>query len=383
MDEKYFPEKIEERWQKHWAETSAFEAEPETSVRPSFYRPEIWQSPSGFLHMEHVRNYSIGDALSWYKQLGGINVLHPLGLSIFSQTDGQPAISRSFNSPGDIALVSSDEQSKRLLTQGRVTNLVEGTNEWKRMSKALGNDVDPEEMIAVYGADALRLYLLFAAPPEKELRWHETGIEGAQRFLRRVYTMVWRWKERLFRASQERDEPEAAEFSEAARAVRRKTHRTIARVTGDIAELRLNTGVAALMKLKNALGDSGVQPNAAAAADVFAVREALEALIVMLAPFAPHIAEEMWEALGHQHGLLGGKAAWPPANEELARKEELEIPVQVNGKLRSRLRVAPDISEAGLRAAALENEKVRRLTIDRRVVNVIVVPRRLVNIVIN
>lgn len=382
MDEKYFPEKIEERWQKHWAETSAFETEPEASGWRSFYRPEIWPSPSGCLHMEHVRNYSIGDALSWYKQLSGINVLHPIGRNIFGQHDVQPAINRSFNSPPDTAWISSDEPGKRLMTQGRVTNLVEGTSEWKRMSKALGNDVDPEEMSAVYGADALRLYLLFAAPPANELRWHESGIEGALRFLRRVYTMVWRWNERLFRAAQERVEPEAAEFSEAARDVRRKTHQTIARVTGDFDELRLNTGVAALMELSNALGDSGVQPNAAAAADLFAVREALAALIVMLAPFAPHIAEEMWEALGQQHGLLGGKAAWPVANEELARKDKLEIPVQVNGKLRSRLRVAPDISEADLRAAALENEKVRRLTKDSRVVRVIVVPRRLVNIVI-
>jgi leucyl-tRNA synthetase len=383
MDEKYFPEKIEERWQKYWAETRAFEAEHETSGRPSFYRSEARPSPSGFPHMEQVRNYSIGDALSWYKRLSGCNVPHTPGRDILSQPDGQPLIKRGFNSLREIGLASFDEPGKRLMKQVRVTNLVEGTNEWKRMSLALGNDVDPEEMIAVYGADALRLYLLFAAPPENELRWHEAGIEGALRFLRRVYTMAWRWNERLFRVSRERAEPEAAEFSQSARALRRQTHRTIARVTGDFYWLRLNTGVAALMELSNALGDSGVQPNDAAAADLFAVREALEALIVMLAPFAPHIAEEMWEAVGHEHGLLGGEAAWPLANEELARKEELEIPVQVNGKLRSRLRVAPDVSEADLRAAALENEKVRRLTKDSRIVKVIVVPRRLVNIVIN
>ena len=136
------------------------------------------------------------------------------------------------------------------------------------------------------------------------------------------------------------------------------------------------------MELSNALLASGAQPNAAADDDVFAVREALEALVVMLAPFAPHTAEEMWEALGHQSGLLCGEAVWPAANEELARKEELEILLQVNGKLRSRMRARPDISETDLRAAALEDKKVRRLTEGREIVKMIVVPQRLVNVVV-
>ena len=277
----------------------------------------------------------------------------------------------------DIGLVSFDEPVKKLLTQGMVTNRVEGTDEWKAMSKSLGNGVDPDEMIAAFGADAARVFILFAAPVENELRWSETGIEGAVRFLRRVYTMVWRWHERLSNTSK----PEIGEFSPAARALRRKTHQTIARVTGDFEKLHLNTIVAALMELFNELSDLNADPATASAADVFAVGEALESLVLMLAPFAPHVAEEMWEALGHEGGLLHS-AHWPEADPELARSEQLEIPIQVNGKLRSRLLAAPEVTEDELRAAALADEKVRGLIEGHEVVKVIVVPQRLVNVVV-
>ena len=280
----------------------------------------------------------------------------------------------------DIGLVSFDEPVMRLMTQGMVTNQVEGTNDWKRMSKSLGNGVDPDDMIAAYGADAVRLFILFAAPPENELRWQETGIEGAVRFLRRVYGMVWRWQERLSDALQKGSEPRAEEFSTEARALRRKTHQTIARITEDFEALHFNTSVAALMELSNALGDFRVEPHAASAADVYAVREALEALALMLTPFTPHIAEEMWEALGHEGGIL--KACWPRADAELARKEELEIPVQVNGKLRSRIRATPDTPEDALKVSALADEKIQGFTSGREVLKVIVVPQRLVNIVV-
>ena len=282
----------------------------------------------------------------------------------------------------DIGLVSFDEPVKRLLTQGMVTNVVEGTGEWKAMSKSLGNGVDPDEMIAAYGADAVRLFILFAAPPENELRWAETGIEGAVRFLRRVYGMVWRWHERLSDALQKQSEPGAEEFSTEARALRRKTHQTIARITEDFEELHFNTSVAALMELSNTLGDFRVEPQTASASEVYAVREALESLVLMLAPFTPHVAEEMWEALGHEGGILSTEARWPQADEELARKEELEIPVQVNGKLRSRIRATPDTPEDELRTIALADEKIQSFTNGREVVKVIIVPQRLVNIVV-
>jgi leucyl-tRNA synthetase len=278
----------------------------------------------------------------------------------------------------DLGLVKGNEPVKRLLTQGMVTNRVEGTGDWKAMSKSLGNGVDPDEMIKAYGADAARMFVLFAAPPENELRWSESGIEGAVRFLRRVWGMIYRWRDQL--AGSSGFQP--AEFSDAARALRRKTHQTIARVTDDFEKLDLNTNVAALMELSNALGEFNLDPASASPADVFAAGEAIEALVVMLAPFSPHVAEEMWESLGHKGGLVQATAVWPVADPELARKEELEIPVQVNGKLRSRVVVAPDISEADLRALALADSKVQGFIDGHEVVKVIVVPQRLVNVVV-
>jgi len=280
----------------------------------------------------------------------------------------------------DMGLVSFDEPVKRLLTQGMVTNVVEGTNEWKAMSKSVGNGVDPDEMIAAFGADATRLFVLFAAPVENELRWSETGIEGAVRFLRRVYTMVWKWQERL--SNTRAQAVDGLEFSPEARTLRRKTHQTIAKITNDFEQLHLNTSVAALMELFNQIADFNADPARASDADGFAVKEALESLVIMLTPFAPHIAEEMWEHLGHDGGLLKEVPRWPVADAELARREELEIPIQVNGKLRSRVIAAPEVSEDELRSSALADERVRALIDGHEVVKVIVVPRRLVNVVI-
>ncbi len=278
----------------------------------------------------------------------------------------------------DLGLVSFDEPVKKLLTQGMVTNRLEGTDEWKAMSKSLGNGVDPDEMIAAFGADAARLFILFAAPVENELRWSESGIEGAVRFLRRVYTMVWRWHQRLSNNGTATPDEEP---SPAARGLRRKTHQTIAKVTNDFEELHLNTIVAALMELFNELSDFNADPVSASSADVFVVREALESLVLMLAPFSPHVAEEMWAQLGHGGGLLKS-GRWPQADPDLARREELEIPVQVNGKLRSRLLVLPDVTEGELRTAALNDEKIQGLIEGHQVVKIIVVPQRLVNVVL-
>src|SRR6267378_1797062 len=283
----------------------------------------------------------------------------------------------------DLGLVEGNEPVKRLLTQGMVTNRVEGTNEFKAMSKSLGNGVDPDEMIKAYGADATRMFVLFAAPVENELRWSESGIEGAVRFLRRAWGMVYRWRETFdTRRATPISKPSLEEFSDAARALRRKTHQIIARVTDDFDKLDLNTNVAALMELSNALNEFNVEPAAASPAEVFAAREAIESLVVMLAPFSPHVAEEMWESLGHEGGLVQAAAVWPVADPELARKEELEIPVQVNGKLRSRVVVAPDITEADLRAIALADSKLQSFIDGHQVVKVIVVPQRLVNVVV-
>ncbi len=279
----------------------------------------------------------------------------------------------------DLGMVNFDEPVKRLLTQGMVTNRIEGTNEWPAMSKSLGNGVDPDDMIAAFGADATRLFVLFAAPVENELRWSETGTEGAIRFLRRVYALVWRWHQRLS-DSAVADSAGDYEFSPAARALRRKTHQTIARLTNDLDHLYLNTSVAALMELLNELSDFATDPATASPSDVFAIREAIESLVIMMTPFSPHVAEEMWEGLGHAGGL--SNARWPLADPELAKREELEIPIQVNGKLRSRVIAAPGVTEEELRTAALADDKVRGFTEGKEVVKVIVVPERLVNVVI-
>src|SRR5881394_1012996 len=260
----------------------------------------------------------------------------------------------------DMGLVKFNEPVKRLLTQGMVTNLVEGTNEWKAMSKSLGNGVDPDEMIQAFGADATRLFVLFAAPVENELRWSETGIEGAVRFLRRVWTMVYRWRDRLSQPVGR--EPSEVECSPEGRALRRKTYQTVAKVTSDLDRLQLNTSVAALMELFNQLVDFNADPVMAPFEDVFVVGECLE-------------------ALGHESGLLKG-APWPLADAELAKKDELEIPVQVNGKLRSRVIVAPDISEEDLRTIALADAKVQSFIDGQKIVKVIVVAQRLVNVVV-
>lgn len=279
----------------------------------------------------------------------------------------------------DIGLVTSDEPVQNLLTQGMVTNKVGDSDEWKAMSKSLGNGVDPDEMISAFGADATRLFVLFASPPENELRWSESGIEGAVRFIRRVYNLVFKWNKRFAKGV---EAGPTAEFSADARTLRRKTHQTIAKITSDFEQLHFNTSVAALMELLNQLSDFNANPETASAEDVFAVREALESMVVMLTPFAPHVAEEMWEGLGHEGGLLKSSRAWPDVDPELAKKEELEIPIQVNGKLRSKVIAAPDASEEDLRTAALADERIKAMVEGHQVVKVIVVPQRLVNIVI-
>jgi leucyl-tRNA synthetase len=261
-----------------------------------------------------------------------------------------------------------------------VTNVVEATGEWKAMSKSLGNGVDPDQMIEAYGADAVRLFILFAAPPENELRWSESGIDGAVRFLRRVYNFIHRWRDALKDAPA--SAPTAEEFSEGSRALRHETHRAIARITDDFEHLHLNTSVAALMELSNALGDFAGTPEGAEPSKLFAVREALEALVLMLAPFTPHVSEELWEGLGHEGGILPSGASWPRADERLARKDELEIPVQVNGKLRGRILLSAEATEEQMREAALADEKVRAWMEGKQVVKVIVIPQRLVNIVV-
>jgi len=293
--------------------------------------------------------------------------------------EGETAGSKVYINPSDVDVVRDDKgrvSSATLIGDGQPVTV----GPFEKMSKSSNNGVDPNEMIKAYGADATRLFILFAAPVENDLRWQEAGIDGALRFLRRVYNFVYRWREAL--AGAPKDANAAGEFSAEARALRQATHRTVERVTNDFEGLRYNTAVAALMELLNSLGDFRAQPATASPAELFAVREALEALVLMLTPFCPHVAEELWEALGHAGSILSSGARWPGFDKELARREEVEIAVQVNGKLRGRVNVSADATEDETRAAALSDERVRSWTEGKQIVKTVVVPGRLVNVVV-
>jgi leucyl-tRNA synthetase len=235
-------------------------------------------------------------------------------------------------------------------------------------------------MVEIYGADAARLFVLFAAPVENELVWNEAGIEGAVRFLQRVWRFVFKWQSAIKgRRSEETD----LDFSAEARKLRQKTHQTIKRVEENFESLQFNTPVAALMELSNALYDFRGEPETASGADVFAIGEAVEALTLMLAPFAPHTAEELYShVVGNDRGILANEARFPEYRAELAKADEIEIPVQVNGKLRARVLASPETSNEDLERLALADAKVSEHTNGKQIVKVVVVPKRLVNIVV-
>jgi leucyl-tRNA synthetase len=291
----------------------------------------------------------------------------------------------------DVGMVDHSEPFMQLLTQGMV--LKDGAV----MSKSKGNVVDPDTMLQKYGADALRLYVMFVAPPEKEVEWTDAGLEGSFRFLARVWRLVDHWCETV--------EGEGVEatggfgtLNAAERAVRRKTHETIRRVTVDIEERQqLNTAVSAMMELVNdlyafsdqtATGAPGRRSDEDVARvgvmerreTIVVVREAIEALVRMLAPFAPHTAEEMWQRLGHTPDLSA--ATWPAYDPEVAKAEEIVVPVQVNGKVRSRLTVPAEASEQELERLALADPAVQTYTNGKTVKKVVVARGRLVSLVV-
>ncbi len=275
----------------------------------------------------------------------------------------------------DLGMVDHAEPFSHLLTQGMV--LKEGAV----MSKSKGNVVDPDEMLQKVGADALRLYVMFVAPPEKEVEWSDAGLEGSWRFLARVWRIVDQWSERVETAATVAS-VDAASFDAAERKLRRKTHETIRRVTVDVEQrIHLNTAISGLMELVNemyAFGDrSGDSPRAQAPS---VMREAIEALIVMISPFAPHTAEELWEMTGHAGGIE--KTRWPSFDEDVARAEEIVVVVQVNGKVRGRLTVAAETPESELRERALADPGVRPHIEGKTIKSVVVVKGKLINVVV-
>jgi len=256
--------------------------------------------------------------------------------------------------------------------------------------------VDPDDMIQKYGADALRLYVMFVAPPEKEIEWTDAGLEGSWRFLTRVWRLVDQLCETI--GGEGIPAPGELELNEAERALRRKTHETIKRVTIDLdPRVHLNTAVSALMELVNELYAFCAkteclritqQVDVVSAVGtvertqtVAVVKEAIESLVRMLSPFTPHMAEELWERLGHAGGIVAG--GWPEFDEAVAKAEEVVIPVQINGKVRARLTVPADTSEERLRELALADPQVAKYIEGKTVRKVVVAGGRLVSIVVS
>jgi len=280
----------------------------------------------------------------------------------------------------DIGLVKNSEPVQRLFTQGMVIK------DGAKMSKSLGNVVSPDEMVARYGADSARMYSLFAAPPDRDLDWHDAGVEGIYRFLGRVYRLIGRHSGAAQASEITAQRSVGAQLaaspvslSPAARGLQRKLHQTIKRVSHDFeGRWHFNTSIAAIMEFVNELYAAEEHfgkeiPNALLA-------EIEHKLVLLLYPFAPYLAHELWEMLGEQGSLL--QVPWPEYDAALAKEEEIEIPVQINGKLRSRIVVAVDAPEDEIRQRALAEPKIQAAIAGKQIVKVIVASGKLVNVVV-
>jgi leucyl-tRNA synthetase len=270
----------------------------------------------------------------------------------------------------DLGCASIDEPFPHYLAQGMVTK------DGAAMSKSRGNVVDPDEMIQEYGADALRLFILFASPPEKEFAWVEDGIEGCSRFLNRVWTIVEENRD-LFA---EGVPPSVSHNTAAGLALLKKIHQTIRKVSEDIGKrFHLNTAISSIMELCNLIRKEKDSLRLEEEGRTV-LRLALESMIVLLAPFTPHISEELWERTDHRDLLA--RYPWPAFDPELAREEIVTIVVQVNGKLRDKFEAEAGIGESEMKERALALDRIRSLTAGRTVRKVICIENRLVNIVV-
>jgi leucyl-tRNA synthetase len=241
-----------------------------------------------------------------------------------------------------------------------------------KMSKSVGNGVDPENLVARFGADTARLFTMFASPPEQTLEWSDEGVQGASRFIRRLWTAVY---EHVRAGAVPALEVGALDAPQ--RELRRAAHQTLAKTTDDIGRRRsFNTAIAAVMELLNSIGrfgDTGPQGRAVR-------QEALTLAVLVLAPIVPHVCHALWQALGHRSALVDER--WPQPDAAALATDTHALVVQVNGKLRSHITVPVQADEAAVRAAALADEQVRRFVADKPVRRVIVVPGKLVNVVV-
>ena len=266
----------------------------------------------------------------------------------------------------DLGLVKGDEPFTRLLTQGMVNK------DGSKMSKSKGNTVDPQQLIDQYGADTVRLFMMFAAPPEQSLEWSDSGVEGASRFLNRL------WKAVFAHVSGQAVSPlDPALLSDAQKDFRRKVHETIQKVSDDVGRrYTFNTAIAANMELLNELGRFKDDSDAGRAL----VQEALESAVLMLSPIVPHITQELWQALGHAELIVD--CAWPTADQDALVKDSVDLVIQVNGKMRGRISVAADAANELIIETALAEPNVQRFLEGKSLRKSIVVPGRLVNLVV-
>jgi leucyl-tRNA synthetase len=264
----------------------------------------------------------------------------------------------------DCGLSAADEPFTNLLTQGMV--LKDGV----KMSKSAGNTVDPQELLEQYGADTVRLFMMFTAPPDQALEWSDSGVAGANRFLKRLWKTVCEHVE-------SGPAEGAGEPGEEAAALRRKLHETIAKVSDDIGRrYTFNTAVAAVMELLNAINRTAGEPSG-----LRAVRqEALEAIVLMLSPIVPHVTHELWQALGHETAVVD--EPWPAVDESALAQDAIQVVVQVNGRLRARVSVPAEADEDTVVEHALADENVRRHTEGKTIRKTIYVPGKLVNVVV-
>ncbi|MCH2476978.1 MAG: leucine--tRNA ligase [Gammaproteobacteria bacterium] len=268
----------------------------------------------------------------------------------------------------DEGLVDGDEPFKRLLTQGMVLN------NGAKMSKSMGNTVDPEEMINNYGADTVRLFMMFTAPPEQSLEWSDKAINGSFRFLKRLWTLVQSRRDDLLNTEEINSQDD---FNEKQAILRRKTHQTIAKVSDDIGRrYTFNTAIAAVMELVNDINVFQIEDEI----DQKVAKEAITSVLLLLAPIVPHICNRLWLDLGFDQPIID--EVWPKHNPDLMMTDTLEIIVQVNGKLRSKITVDSSIGDPELEQLALMDEKIKKYTDDQTIKKIIIVPKKLVNIVI-
>ncbi|MBC8316529.1 MAG: leucine--tRNA ligase [Desulfobulbaceae bacterium] len=270
----------------------------------------------------------------------------------------------------DLGYLTIDEPFTNLLTQGMV--IKDGT----KMSKSKGNVVDPNILIEKYGADTVRLFSLFAAPPERDLDWSDKGVEGAYRFLNRIHRFV---SDNL-KMLQDSDAAIPQDISDSSRELHRKTHQTIRKVTSDIdPKFHFNTAISAVMELTNTLY-SLTGENAKILPQPALIREAIEAILMLLSPMVPHFCEELWQRTNHKVPLA--ETPWPTFDPEAAKEDEITLVVQVNGKLRSRLQVTPGMTEDVVKEKAMADEKIQKFLEGKTIRKVIVVKNKLVNIVV-